>query len=92
MKGWELFKALEEGKLLVKDYHSMYPLQYEKDECKQYFFHHILDGFVLQGWGSHYTVTKRTDVLIEIATYPERWTISEYEVKDQPWKNYTIKA
>lgn len=84
----ELIIALEEGKLLEKDYARVYGPDmgyYEKGENVQYLFKDDYKGqkfYNCSGWGSY----QSTDTsLLELIKHPEYWVISKYSVEDRPW-------
>lgn len=74
-----LIAALEQGLTLQKDYAVAFPDQYhytEKGECVETLWMEVNNGnryFYRHGWGS--ALGKTSDVVMEVLTNSERWTI-----------------
>jgi hypothetical protein len=89
MNTLELVTALEEGKLLEKDYALAFGKEmgyYEEGDDVQYlsleFFPNGSKYYNSSGWGS-YNATESN--LIELFKHPEYWRISKFKVEDRPW-------
>lgn len=91
MKSSQLIAALEEGKLLEKDYKIAYPDEYqfyEEGDHVQYLFLYTapeaigINYYEAKGWGSYGNVEDR---IAEIARVPCRWRVSKHSVDDRPW-------
>lgn len=74
-----LISALENGLTLQKDYAVAFPENYsytEKGDCIETLWMEVNNGnryFYRHGWGS--ALGKTSDVIMEVLTNPERWTI-----------------
>lgn len=79
MKSFELIKALEDGKELVKDHSMAFPEQYkyttpgEHVEGLRMITHQSGVSFERLGWGS--ALGRVEQILMEIMNHPEYWQI-----------------
>ena len=82
-----LFYALENGKILEKDFALAYPENYHKldvGEFVQYVIFNKEHGYLeKKGWSSAYGTEE--GVAFNILRHPEQWRVSEYSIEDRPW-------
>jgi hypothetical protein len=90
LKSINLFIALLEGFMLVRDAYNAQPKQYEKGRNLLYFYLEGKDAddkphFETRGWGSYFDGEEKC--LKEILQNPEWWEVTEFRFDkgDKPW-------